>query len=152
MRPGLGADVFGAFSTVSTGKINRKPPVQPENKCLGNAAGADCICEQLVPFSPEPLLRKEASPLVLGRREFRKTSREGHFCFLCQSRGLHETLVISSGAWRGAPDGVATLEVRKGAFDAFNKGSGALGKWSKVVAPSKAPLEELYDDSPVKSF
>ena len=28
----------------------------------------------------------------------------------------------------GCPDGVATLKVRKGAFDALNKGSGALGK------------------------
>ena len=35
---------------------------------------------------------------------------------------------FSSGAWRGAPDGVATLKVRKGAFNALNKGSGALGK------------------------
>ena len=52
---------------------------------------------------------------------------------------------VSSGAWRGAPDGVATLKVRKGAFDALNKGSGALEKWSKVVAPSGAPPEELYD-------
>ena len=34
----------------------------------------------------------------------------------------------SSGAWQGAPDGVATLEVRKGASHALNKGSGALGK------------------------
>ena len=29
---------------------------------------------------------------------------------------------------QSAPDGVATLKVRKGAFDALNKGSGALGK------------------------
>ena len=29
---------------------------------------------------------------------------------------------------RGAPSGVATLKVRKGAFDDLNKGSGALGK------------------------
>ena len=35
---------------------------------------------------------------------------------------------VSSGAWRGAPDGIATLEVRKGPFDALNKGPGALGK------------------------
>ena len=34
----------------------------------------------------------------------------------------------SSGAWQGAPDGVATLMARKGAFDALNKGSGALGR------------------------
>ena len=45
----------------------------------------------------------------------------------------------SSGAWRGAPNGVATLKVRKSAFDALNKGSGALKKWSKVVAHSRAP-------------
>ena len=49
-------------------------------------------------------------------------------------------------AWRGAPDGVATLKLRKGTFDALNKGSGALGKWSKVVAPSGAPPEELYEE------
>ena len=48
------------------------------------------------------------------------------------------------GAWR-APDGVATLKVRKGDFDTLNKGSGALRKWSKVVAPLGAPPEELYD-------
>ena len=29
---------------------------------------------------------------------------------------------------RGAPDGVATLKVRQGAFDASNKGSGPLEK------------------------
>ena len=56
-----------------------------------------------------------------------------------------EALLFSSGTWRGAPDGVATLKVRKGAFDALNKGSGALGNWSKVVAPSGAPPEELCD-------
>ena len=44
---------------------------------------------------------------------------------------------FSSSAWRGAPNGVA--------IDDLNKRSGALGKWSKVVAPSWAPLEELYD-------
>ena len=45
---------------------------------------------------------------------------------------------FSSGARRGAPDGVATLKVRKGAFDALKKGSGALGKRSKVV---RCPLK-----------
>ena len=50
----------------------------------------------------------------------------------------------SSGAWQGATDGVATLKVRKSAFDALNKGSGALGKRSKVVAPSGAPPQDLY--------
>ena len=35
---------------------------------------------------------------------------------------------MSSGASRGALDGVATLKVRKRAFDALNRGSGALGK------------------------
>ena len=34
----------------------------------------------------------------------------------------------SSGASRGAPDGVACLKVRQGAFDALKKGSGGLGK------------------------
>ena len=36
--------------------------------------------------------------------------------------------VFGGGASQGAPDGVATLKIRKGAFDALNKGSGALGK------------------------
>ena len=36
--------------------------------------------------------------------------------------------------------------MRKGAFDALNKGSGALEKCSKVVAPSGAPPEELYEE------
>ena len=35
--------------------------------------------------------------------------------------------VVISGV-PGAPHGVATLKIRKGAFDAFNKGSGVLGK------------------------
>ena len=35
---------------------------------------------------------------------------------------------LSNGASRGAPHGVATLKVRKGAFDALNKGYGALGE------------------------
>ena len=43
------------------------------------------------------------------------------------------------------PDRVATLKVRKGALDALNKGSGALGEWSKGVAPSGATPEELYE-------
>ena len=34
----------------------------------------------------------------------------------------------SCGASRGAPDGVATLKVREGAFAVLNKGSGALEK------------------------
>ena len=38
------------------------------------------------------------------------------------------TVCTSSGASRGAPDGVASLKVRQGAFDALKKGSGALGK------------------------
>ena len=54
-------------------------------------------------------------------------------------------MLLWSGAWRGAPDGVATLKVSKGAFDALNRGSGALGKVKcKVVASSGAPPEELY--------
>ena len=51
----------------------------------------------------------------------------------------------SSGAWRGGPDGIATLKVRNSAFEALNKRSGALEKWSKVVARSGEPPEELYD-------
>ena len=35
---------------------------------------------------------------------------------------------FSSGAWRGAPGGVATLKVRKGDFDALNDRPEALGK------------------------
>ena len=48
----------------------------------------------------------------------------------CRDPGCSYTPVaaLSSGASRGAPDRVATLKVRKGAFDALNKGSGALGK------------------------
>ena len=42
--------------------------------------------------------------------------------------------------------GVATLRVRKGAFDALNKGGlERLGKRNKVVTPSGVPPEELYD-------
>ena len=52
---------------------------------------------------------------------------------------------ISSCACRRAPDGVATLKVRKDAVDALNKGSGVLGEVKRVVAPSKAPPEELYE-------
>ena len=48
----------------------------------------------------------------------------------------------SSNASRGAPDGVATLKVRKGAFDALNKGSGALDQWSKAVKQSCRPLRD----------
>ena len=36
--------------------------------------------------------------------------------------------ILSSGASRGAPHGVASLKERQGAFGALNKGSGALGK------------------------
>ena len=39
--------------------------------------------------------------------------------------------------------GVATLKVRKGAFDALNKGSGGLRKRSKVVTPSGRPLKNF---------
>ena len=35
---------------------------------------------------------------------------------------------LSSGGSRGAPHGVPTLKVRKGAFDTLNKGCGGLGK------------------------
>ena len=44
------------------------------------------------------------------------------------SPAIFESGPISSGASWGAPHGVATLEVRKGAFDTFKKGSGAHGK------------------------
>ena len=53
----------------------------------------------------------------------------------------------SSGASRSAPHGVATLKVRQGAFDALNKGSGELGKRSKVVTPSGAPLKNSMTKS-----
>ena len=43
------------------------------------------------------------------------------------------------------PDGVATLKVRKGAFDALNKGSGALGKVKKSCRPLEgAPWRTLW--------
>ena len=54
-------------------------------------------------------------------------------------------MLLAHFASQGASDGVATLEVRKGAFDALNDGSGALEKCSKVVAPSGAAPEEPYD-------
>ena len=57
---------------------------------------------------------------------------------------IYKILPLWSGASRGARRGVATLKERKGAFEAFNKGSGSLGKWSQLVAPSEAPPEELY--------
>ena len=60
-------------------------------------------------------------------------------------RNIFESRALSSGAWRGAPDGVAALEVRKGALALWIKGLEHLEKWSKVVAPSGAPPEELYD-------
>ena len=44
------------------------------------------------------------------------------------TRGVVEIGVFSIGASRGALDGVATLKVRKGTFNALNQGSGALGK------------------------
>ena len=45
---------------------------------------------------------------------------------LVDSRGLEAGLqAVLDGV---PPTGVATLKVRKGAFDALNKGSGALGK------------------------
>ena len=59
-----------------------------------------------------------------------------------------EDSIAFKGCWRGAPDGVATLKVRKGAFAILTlwiKGLEHLEKWSKVVAPSGAPPKELYD-------
>ena len=55
-----------------------------------------------------------------------------------ESLGWEELRYLSSGAWRGAPDKVATLKVRKGAFDALNKGSGVLGKVKKRLSPPSA--------------
>ena len=50
----------------------------------------------------------------------------------------------NGGCLTGAPDGVATLEVRKGAFDALNKGSGALGKSEvKLSPPRGCPLKDF---------
>ena len=40
----------------------------------------------------------------------------------------------------GTPVGVATLKVRKGAFDALNKGSGALGKGELKLSPNLKSL------------
>ena len=58
---------------------------------------------------------------------------------VCRKRGVRKRECNSSGPWRGAPDGVATLKVRKGAFDALNKGSGASGK-GKLSPPRVRPL------------
>ena len=56
---------------------------------------------------------------------------------------------LSSGASRGAPHVVATLKARKGAFDTLNiiKGLEHLESEVKIVAPSGAPPEELFDFS-----
>ena len=48
---------------------------------------------------------------------------------------------ISSSAWRGAPDGVANLKVRRGAFDALNEGPGALESEVKLSPPRGRPLK-----------
>ena len=56
-----------------------------------------------------------------------------------EQTGVSESL--SSGASRGAPHGVVNLKVRKGAFQALNKGSGALGKSEvKLSPPQGRPL------------
>ena len=54
-------------------------------------------------------------------RDAGELSEDARICKIKRHRCL------SSGASRGAPHGLAILKVRKGAFDALNKGSGALG-------------------------
>ena len=49
----------------------------------------------------------------------------------------HFLACLSRGAWRGAPDRVATLKARKGAFDTMNKGSGAVGKVTLTALQKK---------------
>ena len=61
---------------------------------------------------------------------------------MCRSHNSHSI----KRCLTGCPYRVAALKVRQGAFDALNKGSGALRKQSKVVALSGASPEELYDD------
>ena len=46
----------------------------------------------------------------------------------------------------GCPDGVATLTVRKGAFDALIKGSGALGN------PKGPKIQKIQDRPPGLKF
>ena len=48
------------------------------------------------------------------------------------------------------PTGVATLKVRKGAFDAFNEGSGAFGK-VKLSPPRGRPLKNFMAQVAVQS-
>ena len=49
--------------------------------------------------------------------------------------------IISSSAWRDAPDGVANLKVRKSACDALNKGLEHVEKWSKLLPRQGRPLK-----------
>ena len=51
------------------------------------------------------------------------------------ARNYMPKVLVSSGARRGAPDGVGTLKVSRGAFDALNKRSGALGTVKSSCRP-----------------
>ena len=75
-------------------------------------------------------------------------------CPLClqERRAFPEICTSNSSIFQAVLDGVASLKVREGAFDALNKGSGALEKRRKVVAPSGAPPEELYDFCKTKTI
>ena len=75
------------------------------------------------------------------------------------ARSKNESNCSSSGAWRGAPDGVATLEGRKGAFDALNKGSGALSgapplksSMSNTVESRKIDSESPSESHPINAW
>ena len=57
-----------------------------------------------------------------------------------------QEITAISGSLQAVLDGVPRCKVRKGAFDALNEGSEALGKVThKAVAQSGAPPEELYE-------
>ena len=87
--------------------------------------------------------------LTVFKATFWPKSTQGNFCPdnpLSQIFGLVACDHLSSGAWRGAPDGVATLKARKAAFDALNKGSEALGSEVKL-SPLRGRPEELYEFS-----
>ena len=96
------------------------------------------LCENL--RLPNPLFSRARQKSAHTCKNLRKHAKVVRFLpFNLSHLARHDALqpndadrtrscLESSGAWRGAPDGVATLKVRKGAFDALNKGSGALGK------------------------
>ena len=54
-------------------------------------------------------------------------------------------LQFSSGASRGAPHWVGSLKVRQRSLTLWKRGLEHLEKWNKVIAPSGAPPEELYE-------